>query len=371
MPHLLKITAENAHEALLPYLRPKVPRETKTAAEIETGRYKIRGKSVSALAKYNELVRFKTYAWKVFDDEDNALFNELSIRFAKKPKSSRFGALLKQMLERESDREEQVRADPGKQTLVSVDKDGNVFRYQSELDDFQAAEKELFAYNYRRARNGTLLAPDGSRIENFECEGGTHREKVRTVEAEAATGSTTTKLDSGFPVLSAIRKKDGNIVQESKGDKRLDFEAIAQLLRLDFAAANRDCLSKPIVDGSFDHDEVDYSNDGKHAPDAPLVVAQREKTSMETITHVDPKTGEVWTGEVPTFVNDGVRQIRGDGMAWTWLDLEVSPHQYDYKKRILPGLMVARPFIIQTNRDFLPSTPETRKTERESSANGK
>jgi hypothetical protein len=241
------------------------------------------------------------------------------------------------MCESESDQEEQVTAAVGKQTKAVTDEQGNVHRCRLELDNFRATENELFNYNFRRTRNGKLLAPDGSEVECLESEGGTHRAKVRLVEAEAA-GSTTTKLDSGFPCLSAIRKKDGNIVQESKGDNRCAFEVIAQLLRLDFAAANRDYLSKPINDVSFEDGEVDFSNDGKRFPSATLVVAQREKIGMETISHTDPKTGVVWSGEVPTLVNDGVRQIRSERMAWTWLELEVSPHQYDYKKKDFPRI---------------------------------
>ena len=326
----------------------EVKNADRVSTEIKSGRYKIRGKSVSARTKYNQLLRFKSYSWKVFSDEDNALFDELSAVFAQKLESN-VVLFLARMCERESDQREQVTAAAGKQTLAVADDKGNIYRYQSEFDNFRAAEKELFDYNFRRARDGKLLAPDGTEIKCLESDGDKHRAKVRLVEAEVATGSTPTKLDSGFPCLSAIRKKDGNIVQESKGDKRSDFEAIAQLLRLDFAAANLDYLSKPVNDVSFENDEVDFSNDGKHAPSATLVVAQKEKISMETISHTDPETGEVWSGEVPTFVNDGVRQIRGERMAWTWMDLEVSPHLTKIEKVEYPRTTDGGPAIFHSD----------------------
>jgi hypothetical protein len=240
--------------------------------------------------------------------------------------------------ERETDSIEQTTPQPLKPTLSVKDDNGNIYQYRSELDDFRAAENELFDYNFRRARDGKLLAPDGSKIECLECEGGKHRAKVRLVEADAATGSTATKLDSGFPVLSAIRKKDGNIVQECKGDNRRAFEIIAQLLRSDFSEANREYLSRSSDGIYFEYGEVDFSKSGKNFPSAIMTVAHREKTSVEIISHEDPKTGEVWKGEVPCFVDDGVRQTRGERLAWTWLDLEVSPHQYNYKKHEDPRI---------------------------------
>ncbi len=240
--------------------------------------------------------------------------------------------------ERETDRDEQILPAPLKPTLSVTNDKGDVYSFRSEFEDFRAAENELFDYNFRRARNGTLLAPDGSKIDCLECEGGTHRAKVRLVEAEAATGPTKPKLETGFPALSAIRKKDGNIVQECKGDNRRAFEIIAQLLRSDFNEANREYLSRSSDGIYFEYGEVDFSNGGNNFPNATMTVAHREKTGVEILSHTDPKTGEVWSGELPCFIDDGVRQTRGEGLAWTWLDLGVSPHQYKHKKHQHPRI---------------------------------
>ena len=317
-------------------------KEIERLAEIKSKPYSIDGKVVTARKKFNEL-QARWHGWTALDAEDTALLDELIGVFTKKvktppkvaPESNVVLLFPARMCERESDQEKHVTAAVGKQTRAVTDELGNVHRSRLEFDNFRATENELFDYNFRRARDGKLLAPDGSEVQCLESEGNTHRAKVRLVEAEAE-GSTATKLDSGFPCLSAIRKKDGNIVQESKGDNRCAFEVIAQLLRLDFAAADRDYLSKPVNDVSFEDGEVDFSNDGKHFPNATMTVARREKTGVETLSHTDPKTGAVWTGEVPCFVDDGVRQNRAERLAWTWLELEVSPHQYDYKKKDSP-----------------------------------
>jgi hypothetical protein len=60
--------------------------EDARAAEIESGKYKIFGKSVSARKKYEHLVRLKGYGWKVFTSEETTMFGELSVRFAQEPK---------------------------------------------------------------------------------------------------------------------------------------------------------------------------------------------------------------------------------------------------------------------------------------------
>jgi hypothetical protein len=233
---------------------------------------------------------------------------------------------------------EQVKPESVKPTLSVTDGKGNVYQYRSEFDDFRAAENELFDFSFRRARNGALLARDGSEISCPESEGDKHRVKVRLVEAEEASGLAKPKINNAFPILSAIRKRDGNIVQESKGDSRRAFEIIAQLLRSDFSGASRDYLSRTVDGIHFEDSEVDFSNNGKHFVSATMVVANREKTSTETISHTDTKTGKVWTGEIEVFKDDGVRQIRGDRLAWTWLDLEVSPHQHKFEKKSRPKI---------------------------------
>jgi hypothetical protein len=240
--------------------------------------------------------------------------------------------------ERETKQNDQVAPSEGKQTFAVNDDHGNIYRYRSEFDNFGAAEDELFETSYRRARNGKLLAPDGSEIACPESGGDVHRAKVQVVEADAAAGLVKAKIGAGFPILSAIRKKDGNIVQESEGDNRRAFEIISQLLRSDFDESNRDYRSRTTDGIYFEEGEVNFSNDGRHFETATMAVDRREKTSPETISHTDPKTGMIWTDEIETFKDDGVRQIRGERLAWTWLDLEFSPHQNKFEKKSHPKI---------------------------------
>jgi hypothetical protein len=256
--------------------------------------------------------------------------------------------------ESETKQRDQVTPSEGKQTFAVDDEHGNIYRYRSEFDNFRAAENELFDSSFRRARKGALLAQDGSEIVCLESDGDKHRAKVRLVEAEVASGLTKPKVATGFPILSAIRKRDGNIVQESKGDSRRAFEIIAQLLQSDFSGANRDYLSRTVDGIHFEDGEVDFSTNGKHFASAAMAVATREKSSVETISHTDPKTGKIWTGEVEVLKDDGVRQIRGERLAWTWLDLEHSPHQYNFEKKSYPRIddgpatFVSDPPVIST-----------------------
>jgi hypothetical protein len=212
--------------------------------------------------------------------------------------------------------------------------------------DQGADQNDLYNPRYRRARDGVLVNSDDSRIDfcdnGPEGDNGKDRHaRIDKIEAEyhaaVKRGERHKRLDTGFPLLRAIRKRDGNVVQS--GDNRKMFEAIALMLRGDFAIATGDVRSRLDDNPSFEPGEVDYSNkyDPTAFPDGPpaMGAAQREKMSVETITYTDPRTGAVWSGDVPSMVNAGVQQARAERRVWALLPTaEPSGWRRSHKSRV-------------------------------------